>query len=160
MLASSKNTIQENEEFMTGVGYSLENGIWVCAALKTFFSRSPDYSERSHFQNFSVAQHPAFAWNHNFFLKNLHFRAFKSQGKFSALKPIIWSNISSKSLTFDMKSLLQDPKFSSAPVRFQSPYFRLLSCTLMKVEFIPPLFMNGIEGLHLRHRRCSAWNLT
>ena len=64
-------------------GYSPENGKWVCAALKTPFSRPPGCSLRPLFHNFSVPQGPIFAWNHKFF-ENLHFKASKL-GKFQFL---------------------------------------------------------------------------
>ena len=67
--------------------YSPENGIRVCAALKTHFSRPPGHSLRPHFIIFSVPQGPKFTWNHKF-LENLHFKASKL-GKSSVLKGVL-----------------------------------------------------------------------
>ena len=63
-----------------GGGYSAENGIQLCAALKTLLSRPPDPSLKPPFQNFLVPQDPTFAWNHKF-LENLHFKGSKSLNK-------------------------------------------------------------------------------
>ena len=56
-----------------GGGYSAENGVQLCAALKTPLWRPPDPSLKPPFQNFLVPQDPTFAWNHKF-LENLHFK--------------------------------------------------------------------------------------
>ena len=42
-------------------GYSAENGVQLCAALKTPLSRPPDPSLKLPFQNFLVPQDPTFA---------------------------------------------------------------------------------------------------
>ena len=43
-----------------GGGYSAENGVQLCAALKTLLSRPPDPSLKLPFQNFLVLQDPTF----------------------------------------------------------------------------------------------------
>ena len=85
-----------------GGGYSAENGVQLCAALKTLLSRPPDPSLKPPFQNFLVPQDPTFAWNHKF-LENLHFKGSKLK-KSSVLMPNIGSSCSFKSLKLDKKS--------------------------------------------------------
>ena len=63
-----------------GGGYSAENWVQLCAALKTLLSRPPDPSLKPPFQNFLDPQDPTFAWNHKF-LENLHFKGSKSLNK-------------------------------------------------------------------------------
>ena len=86
-----------------GGGYSAENGVQLCAALKTPLSRPPDPSLKPPFQNFLVPQDPTFAWNHKF-LENLHFKGPKLK-KSSVLMPNIRSSFSFKSLKLDKKSV-------------------------------------------------------
>ena len=59
-----------------GGGYSAENGVQLCAALKTLLSRPPDPSLKLPFQNFLVPQDPTFTWNHKF-LENFAFQRLK-----------------------------------------------------------------------------------
>ena len=87
-----------------GGGYSAENGVQLCAALKTPLSRPPDPSLKPPFQNFLVPQDPTFAWNHKF-LENLHFKGSKLK-KSSVLMSNIRSSFSFKSLKLDKKSVL------------------------------------------------------
>ena len=84
-------------------GYSAENGVQLCAPLKTPLSRPPDPSLKPPFQNFLVSQDPTFAWNHKF-LENLHFKGSKLK-KSSVLMPNIRSSFSFKSLKLDKKSV-------------------------------------------------------
>ena len=64
-------------------GYSAENGVQLCATLKTPLSHPPDPSLKPPFQNFLVPQDPTFALNHKF-PENLHFKGSKLKKKFSS----------------------------------------------------------------------------
>ena len=85
-------------------GYSAENGVQLCAALKTPLSCPPEPSLKLPIQNFLVPQDPTFAWKHKF-LENLHFKGSKLK-KSSVLMPNIRSSFTFKSLKLDKKSVL------------------------------------------------------
>ena len=68
-----------------GGGYSAENGVQLCAALKTplktLLSRLPDRPfPKTAISEFFSSSIPTFAWNHKF-LENLHFKGSKSLNK-------------------------------------------------------------------------------
>ena len=116
-------------------GVSLENGSWVCAALKTPFSHPPDCSIRSHFKNFQFFKTLIFMWNHNF-LKKICILKSQNWEKF-IFKPKKLSNFSSQKPQIDTKNNFLRPK-----IRQQSPFKALIfwpirshTRTKIKVEY-------------------------
>ena len=81
-----------------GPGYSPENGIRVCAALKTPFSCPPDHSLRSPFQRFSILKTLKSQIYGKFAFQSLKLGKFQLSLKFghlSVVEPHIGQKISS-----------------------------------------------------------------